>query len=269
MLAATVIVLREILEICLIVGVVSAALNNVKHKKKLLLAGIAGGVICSTVLALTLQSITNSFDGNGQEFLKIVILIASILCIGLTVLWINTQSKTLHKRLTDAHQKLIEDQINIIPIILVITLAISREGAELTLFLHGVSAAGTYRTDLILGVILGTFFGIGLGSLLYWRLLTISPKHFFKTINIMLILLAAGMASQLANYLSSADIIVGLSKTLWDSSWLINEESVIGKLLHGLVGYSSRPTELQLIFYSLTVIIFSLALFRKKKKKIS
>lgn len=266
MLAATVIVLREILEICLIVGVVSAALNNVKHKKGMLLAGIAGGVICSIILALTLQKISNSFDGNGQEFLNIAILTASILCIGFTVLWINTQSKALHKRITDAHQKLIEKQINIIPVILVITLAISREGAELTLFLHGISAAGTYRTDLILGIILGSFFGVGLGSLLYWKLLNISPKYFFKTINVMLILLAAGMASQLANYISSADIISRFSRTLWDSSWLISEESIIGKLLHGLVGYSSRPTGLQLIFYSLTIIIFSLALFRKKKK---
>jgi high-affinity iron transporter len=40
---------------------------------------------------------------------------------------------------------------------------------------------------------------------------------------------------------------------MWDTSWLLSEKSIFGKLLHTLIGYTERPTELQLIVYVATL----------------
>ena len=253
MIASTIIVLREVLEICLVVGIISAALKELRHRNKLLFVGVTIGVIISLCVALSLHKISNLFDGNGQEILNIIILSAAILCIAWTLFWMNTQGKLLHSKVSSVSKQLVNEEISMWPMISIISLSIAREGAELILFLHGISLTGLNSLDLVYGAMTGAVIGITLGLLLYNGLLKLSVKHFFKIINIMLILLAAGMASQLANYLNSSDIISSFSNAMWDSSWLISDQNIIAKLLHGLLGYSSHPSVLQVIFYFFTL----------------
>ncbi len=45
-----------------------------------------------------------------------------------------------------------------------------------------------------------------------------------------------------------------LGNTVWDTSWLLSESSILGKLMHTLIGYTERPTELQLTVYIGTLL---------------
>jgi high-affinity iron transporter len=66
-------------------------------------------------------------------------------------------------------------------------------------------------------------------------------------------LLAAGMAAQAVQFLDAAGLIDVLGSRMWDSSHLLPQDSILGRLLHTLVGYTDRPTELQLIAYIVTL----------------
>jgi high-affinity iron transporter len=44
-----------------------------------------------------------------------------------------------------------------------------------------------------------------------------------------------------------------LDGTLWDTSWLLSEESWPGRVLHVLVGYVDHPTLMQALAYIATV----------------
>ena len=66
-------------------------------------------------------------------------------------------------------------------------------------------------------------------------------------------LLAAGMAAQAVQFLNNAGVVVALDRTVWDTSWLLSEGSIFGKLLHTLIGYTERPTEMQLMIYIATL----------------
>lgn len=261
MLASAIITYREILEICLIIGIISAALENLESRKRILSIGIIGGIALSSIIAFFINYISGSFDDNGQEILNILILSISILCIGITIVWINKNAKDLNHKITIAKQRLINNEINSLALILIIILAISREGAELILFLHGVYASGSSLSDMATGVSIGAVIGMSIGIALYAGLVKLPMKYFFKVINVMLVLLAAGMASQLANLLTSADLISVLYTQVWDSSWLIDEGDTAGKILYSLMGYSAKPTQLQLIFYISTIIIISLLVY--------
>jgi high-affinity iron transporter len=40
---------------------------------------------------------------------------------------------------------------------------------------------------------------------------------------------------------------------MWDSSGILPQDGMLGRLLHTLIGYTDRPTELQLIAYLATL----------------
>jgi high-affinity iron transporter len=94
------------------------------------------------------------------------------------------------------------------------------------------------------GVVLGALVGIAL----YSGLLTIPSRHLFAVSSALLILLAAGMAGQAAKFLIQADYLPPLSY-LWDTSWLVANDSALGQVLGTLVGYDAEPAGMQLLFY--------------------
>ena len=63
---------------------------------------------------------------------------------------------------------------------------------------------------------------------------------------------AAGMASQAAGYLVQADLLPPLGNAVWDTSAVLTEDSVLGKALHTLIGYVSRPDGVQILIYLAT-----------------
>jgi high-affinity iron transporter len=59
-------------------------------------------------------------------------------------------------------------------------------------------------------------------------------------------------------FLSAAGLIDVLSSQVWDSSRFLSQDSIFGKLLHTLIGYNDRPSELQLIAYLATLVVMAI-----------
>ena len=111
-----------------------------------------------------------------------------------------------------------------------------------------VSSLGKDRQDC--GGLLGIAAGAAFTALTYFGLLAIPNRHIFSVTSWLIALLAAGMAAQSVQFLNSAGLVVALDQTVWDTSWLLSEGSLVGRLLHILIGYTERPTEMQLIVYA-------------------
>ncbi|MEA2780177.1 MAG: high-affinity iron transporter, partial [Rhodospirillaceae bacterium] len=45
------------------------------------------------------------------------------------------------------------------------------------------------------------------------------------------------------------------SAPVWDTSWLLSQDSILGRMLRTLIGYTDSPTGAQLIAYGLTVAV--------------
>ena len=76
----------------------------------------------------------------------------------------------------------------------------------------------------------------------------------------MLILLASGMVSQALGLLQMGDFIPVLLPNVWDSSRILSEQSFVGGVLHVLIGYSARPSIIQVIGYIFTFGIIAVIL---------
>jgi high-affinity iron transporter len=90
-------------------------------------------------------------------------------------------------------------------------------------------------------------------------LLQIPTRRLFQVTSALIALMAAGMAAQAIAFLAQADVATALSARVWDTSRFVADDSILGRVLHVLFGYTDRPSELQLVIYVATVaIIFGL-----------
>jgi high-affinity iron transporter len=150
-------------------------------------------------------------------------------------------------------------QKSLLALAVVVALAVLREGAEVVLFLYGVAAStNTSATALATGAALGIGAGGAVSWLLYRGLLTIPVRHLFSVTGALIALLAAGMAGQAAAILAGADLIPAWGMDIWNSSALLPENSLAGRTLHVLVGYSERPVGIQVAAYAAVLALLLL-----------
>jgi hypothetical protein len=81
----------------------------------------------------------------------------------------------------------------------------------------------------------------------------------FQVTNGLIALLAAGMAGQAAAVLHGADLLPGWGESLWDTSFILADDSFAGRSLHALIGYSARPSGIQLAAYLATLLTLAVA----------
>src|SRR5205807_235914 len=125
----------------------------------------------------------------------------------------------------------------LVALAVVVGLAVLREGSEIVLFVYGIVAAqGSGLTAVATGGLLGVAGGVALGAAIYWGLVSVPMRHLFTVTSIVILLLAAGMASQGAAFLLQADLVPPLGGQVWDTSSLVAEQSLLGQVLHALVG---------------------------------
>jgi high-affinity iron transporter len=141
----------------------------------------------------------------------------------------------------------------------VVGVAVLREGSEVVLFLYGIaSQPGTTMTEMLAGGALGIASGAAISALMYYGLLAIPAHRLFRVTAGLITLLAAGMAAQAVLFLQQAGYLQVLTATVWDTSWLLPEGSIPGRLLHTLVGYSDAPNGAQLAAYCGTIVAITL-----------
>ncbi len=261
MFATSIIVFREVLEAAIIIGILAAATRGVPRHHYWIVAGLMLGLIGSAAVAASTKLIANFADGVGQELFNAMVLGIAVLMLAWHNIWMSSHGAQLASDARSLATTITEGRSECSILLLVVGLAVLREGSETVLFLYGIVASGASGTQaMLLGGILGALAGIIVGYIIYAGLLSIPLRWFFMVTSLLVLLLAAGMASSAAHFLIQADLIPSLATPLWDSSATISENSVLGMLLHGLIGYEARPAGMQVMVYILTLSVISLGM---------
>ncbi len=262
MLSSLILVFREVLEAALIISIVSAATREVAGSRRWILYGVTAGVFGAGLVALLADRIGAMAEGLGLELFNAGVLIAAVAMIGWHVIWMASHGRELAKQMREVGSAVAEGSRTLYALMIVVALAVLREGSEVVLFLYGVSLGGTDTMNMLAGSLAGVAIGAGLGYALYRGMLRIPMRYFFTATNGLLLLLAAGLAAQAAGFLNQADVVPAFGQQLWDTDWLLSEQSVFGQTLHTLVGYQSRPMGVQVLAYAAT--LFTLIIGMKR-----
>jgi high-affinity iron transporter len=255
MLGTLLLVFREVLEAALIVSIVAAATRGVARRGAWIGSGIAAGVLGAVLVAFFASGIAEAMEGMGQEWFNACVLLAAVLMIAWHVIWMSKHGRELAQQMKEVGSAVTAGSRPLTALLAVVAIAVLREGSEVVLFGYGLVASGSSASSLMLGGVLGVLAGVAVGFAMYFGLLKIPMRHFFSATNGLLVLLAAGLASEAAGKLVQADALPTLIDTLWDSSWLLSDDSLLGKTLHILVGYTAQPSGIQMAFYAATVLL--------------
>jgi high-affinity iron transporter len=255
-LGAAIIVFREALEAALIIGIVAVATRNLQSRNRWLAIGMAGGVGGSLLVALFTSSIADLAQGVGQELFNASILMLAAGMLAWHNIWMARHGMEMARDAKQLGQDVRSGSREMSALALVVGLAILREGSETVLFLYGMLTGGEESVGSVMG---GGTMGLALGILagygLYAGILRIPARHFFNATSALILLLAAAMASQAARFLVQADMLPSLASPLWNTAWLLDDNSTVGRVMHTLVGYDSAPSGIQVGFYVATLAL--------------
>jgi high-affinity iron transporter len=184
-------------------------------------------------------------------------------------IWMASHGAALAAEAKAAGGKIREGRSATSILLVIVGLAVLREGSETVLFLYGIATSNEGgQSSMLLGGVLGMLSGAAVGYLIYAGLLRVPMRWFFTATGVLVLLLAAGMASQAAHLLIQADVLPSLASPLWDTSEMLPETGLPGMLLRSLIGYDSRPAGMQLVFYlaALTIIGIGMKLASPRRR---
>lgn len=273
MFVSLIIVFREAMEAGLIVGIVLAATEGVAGRGRWIAGGVAAGVAGASLIAAFAAALSDAFEGAGQEIFTAAILCFAVVMLSWHILWMSHHARSLTVDLRNVGQAVRLGQRSLAALAAVVAVAVMREGAEVVLFLYGiVVASNTTAVSLAFGGAGGLAAACLISWLLYRGLVAIPLHRLFSVTNGLIALLAAGMAGQAASVLNGADLLPSWGEHLWDSSFLLADDSFIGRSLHALIGYSARPSGIQLAAYLATLCVLvaaSRAIGRPSRAKVA
>lgn len=254
MLATAVIVFREVLEAALIVAIVLGASRGIAGRGRWIGGGIALGLLGASVVAILANVASSFFSGNGQAILNAVILLGAVVMLTWHNVWMSTHGRQMSAAITAVGSE-VQDGSRPLAALLVVTMAaVMREGSEAVLFLWAIAAGGEHGTSMAIGGLGGVIAGVLVGLLLYLGLLRIPARHFFSVTSWLILLLAAGLAAQAGGFLNQAGLLPALGNGIWNTSHILSQQSIVGQLLHILVGYIARPSGIEVVFYVVTFL---------------
>jgi len=260
MIGALIIVLREVIEAGLIVGIVLAVTKGIPSRMKYILGGLLGGLVGASFIAIFASEISDALEGYGQEILNAGVLALAALMLTWHNVWMAKHGREMSDQLHQIGHDIRTGAQSLMALAIVVGVAVLREGAEVVLFLYGVVVqSGTSGLGVLTGGLLGLALGIGISIVTFVGLTNIPLRYLFRVTGILIAFMAAGMASQSAGFLQKAGLINQLDRVAWDTTSVLPESSMLGRVFQTLLGYSDQPTQLQLLVYIATlIIIFSL-----------
>jgi len=212
------------------------------------------------LMASAMNQISAWAYGVGQEVVTTCILGIALGMLSWHCIWVSPNS---NQRVLDAKQigaAAAHGNKAIWSLAVAVALSVLREGAETVLFVSGlISGSPESQFELISSASLGIAMGTFAGWLIYTGLGQIKAYRLFVITNILILMLAGSLASQLAKTANQAGWVSLFEDHAWDISALLPNDSPIGMVLHGVLGFEASPTQLQVLVYVGTTTLIWMA----------
>ncbi|QEY10814.1 FTR1 family protein [Cellvibrio sp. KY-YJ-3] len=249
MVDAVLLVLREVLEAALMFSLLLALSRQYELRLVWSLWALLIGVLGSWFLAHNAYAIADALEGTGQEILNAGLYAVVALSFILLALMLMPQ---LYKQ--ETLQRLSLSLLFVI----IVSFSLMREGSEVWIYLSSFTQKPDALTSALIGAIIGTGIGLSLGAITYYLLVFMRRQFFLPTFLVIATLLAGGLSMQIAKQLLQIGLLDS-AEPLWDSSFIVAEQSWLGELLYALLGYDAQPTPIQIIFYGAAIAPILLA----------
>ena len=245
MLINTVILfLRDALPIFVLLGLLLA---QVRLTIPFLVGALSLGFVLSLIFIQQVDSLGMLFDGAGLEitlWIMHVLLYVNVLLLG--YVWLGGQRKRLNPAWLAGG------------LIVIIFIA---KGSNFMLYFNGFLNQFDALQAMSLGTLLGLGICLSLAILLFFFMQALSSRFGNIAPWVVLLIFASGQLMNSLHLLVQVDLLPA-SAAIWNSEWLIDDESEYGHLLNVLFGYVAAPTILQISVFSAAICVPLLQFWR-------
>jgi high-affinity iron transporter len=249
--ATFVIALREGIEAALIVSILLAYLNQLgrQDRAKVIWWGTGFAIVISAVVGITVFAVGAEFEGTAQQVFEGVVTLFAVGVLTWMVFWMRRQGAYIKSELEGRVDSALVTGATALAAIAFF--AVLREGIETALFLFA-AAEGTAADSggigaQLFGAVLGLGLAVALGVLLYRRAIKIDLRTFFRFTGALIVVIAAGLFAYGVHELQEAGWFPFLEGAAFDISATLPDDSGIGAIFRGLLGYNADPTVLEVI----------------------
>src|SRR5256886_3428911 len=162
MLAALIIVFREVFEAGLIIGIVLAVTRAVPGRAWWISAGVLGGALGACIVAVFTGRLSGAFEGAGQELFNAAILGLAVVMLTWHNVWMARHGREMAGEMRAAGEAVVHGSKSVAALGVVVGVAVLREGFEVVLFLYGVGATEGGGN---VGILFGGLGGLAVGAL--------------------------------------------------------------------------------------------------------
>ena len=238
LLTSVIIVLREVLEASLLVSILLALSGVLGISRHWIAWALGIGLTGAFAYSLGVATISDWFDGVGQEVTSAALQFLIYLLLLLFILLVLRGTAT--RRMNVGQLMLV--------MAATVSLAVTREGFEVIVYMQGYVSELPRFVNILIGAVIGASIGVSIGALIYYLVSSLSYRKALTVGIGLLSLVGAAMLSQAVLLLIQADWLPS-QLPIWDSSAWLPEGSITGQLLYALIGYEATPTALQASFY--------------------
>ncbi len=264
--------LREGIEAALIIGLIVGYLSKTGRKflTKYVSIGFLIAVVASVLVAGVLVALSVSFEGLGEQLFEGISAILAVAILTFMIFWMMKAARNVREHFEQRVDAMAgrDEMFGLVGLSFV---AVFREGLETALFTLGVASATT-TADAVAGVAIGIFVAALIGLTLPRLSIRVSFRRFFQVTSAILILIAAGLAAQGIHEFQEAFEIQAGSAHIYNLQGVFSSgaDNPVGYLLHGMVGYSDSPSQLEAIAYfaylGIAVFLWWFVIIRKPRE---
>ncbi len=240
------VVWRESVEALLVVGILYSWLRASPQGRRglpYLWSGVVAGLALALLLALVLLGISSWLSDEGQEWFQAFMSMAACGLVVQMVLWMKKHGRTLKSELQEGARESVH-QSNWWGLLILVMIAVAREGSETVVFLYGTVAAGQGRGERAMFALAGVT-GVVAALMTFWLLQLggrfLTWRRFFRVTEVLLLLLASSLLIGGLDRLLSLGVLSPLVDPVWDTSWLLDDSRGLGKVLTDFAGYRAYP----------------------------
>jgi high-affinity iron transporter len=257
--AAFIIALREGIEAALIVSILLAYLKQLQRtdRSKLVWWGTGLALAVSIAAGTLIFVVGGEFEGTAEQVFEGLVTMSAVVVLTWMIFWMRRQGARIKSELQEkVDTALVAGGFALAALAF---FAVLREGIETALFIFA-AAEGTAVEDGGIGAqLIGAALGLGLatvlGVLLYRGGIRLNLRTFFRVTGAVLIVIAAGLFAYSIHELQEAGWFPVLESHAFDLSASLPDDSGVGAVLRGLVGYNADPTVLEVVSWLAYLVI--------------
>lgn len=256
MIATLVIFLREGIEASMIVAILLSYLDRIGQRRHFadVLKGVGSALLLAGGGGVAAYYTIRTYDGSRVQtiFETCTYLLAAVVLTYMTF-WMRNHSRTISTELRAKTDSALSTGARR-GLFLLAFQAVGREGLETVVFTLAIIFSSSAHGAL-LGALIGLMGALVFAFVVYRMGRQINVALFFKIVGALLMVFAAGLLVDAVEDLQHLGWLPFLTHALWNTENIISENSALGDVIHSFFGYVSRPTVLEVVIWSVYIVV--------------